>query len=1046
MELSFMKRTLLMTLVCALGIGQVAAGQDGGAERESGSKNHLYLVSNAHLDTQWKWTVRQTIGEFLPNTLQQNFRLFELYPDYVFNFEGAVKYSLMKEYYPQDFEKLKEYVREGRWRISGSSWEASDVIVPSSESFFRNILLGQELYRKEFGVPSKDIMLPDCFGFSANLPTIASHCGLLGFSTQKLGWRYANFHGDSKWPFEFGVWEGIDGSKILAVAHGYKYSWNPDRDFSRDESILKSIDESPIGVAFRYYGTKSSQLQGDRGGSPTPLGVEYVMKSRENSSCFDILPAGSDDIFRDWAHLLDTDVLPSYSGELLMDTHGAGCYTSQARMKRMNRDNELAAGIAEGAAVIADWMGCARYPHYQLSDAWKRFLWHQFHDDLTGTSIPEVYDISRVDEMISLNQFHNVIESSLESISHQMDTRVKGVPVVVFNPVAVKNEDYFNVTLPLGNGITDYIAYDSKGKKVTSEVLRRDESSVTLAVAATSEAMSVEVFDFRGTSAARRTAVPANERTVENAIWKVTVNQRGDICSIVDKRCDRELVRKGDAFSLDIFEHNVSDQWPGWEIYKSTLDSEPVSASEDVRIEMESRNVLRSVLKVTRRYNNTSIVQRIILYNAGPVGRIDIENTIDWKEEGKLMKASFPLGIASEKATYDIGLGNVRRGNNSETAYEVYAHQWADLTAEDGSYGVTILTNGKYGWDKPDNNTLRLTLFHSPSANKDRYVEHRTQDWGEHIVRYSILGHISSLDEAAAAAAADRMAYRKVAVPVSVHAGSMGRNLRMLKVSNPSLMVRCFKKAENGDGFIVRLYESSGSIAEGTVEFASEILSAEKVNGLEEKLEDAEIEGRKLKVRAGAYSPATFRVRLCGNDRRSVRETVSVSLPYDVVAITSDAFTSIGKMDRSWRSYSAETIPDSLLYRGIPFVFGKADFPNALACKGQKIILPQSYSKVCFLAASSDRTRSAEFVSGSITRTFEVPVWTGLTAPLDGTWMLSEAQIACSGSHRHHPSTRNQIYEPTYIYMFEMPVEGSALTLPFDENIRILSMTAVEGE
>ena len=129
------------------------------------------------------------------------------------------------------------------------------------------------------------------------------------------------------------------------------------------------------------------------------------------------------------------------------------------------------------------------------------------------------------------------------------------------------------------------------------------------------------------------------------------------------------------------------------------------------------------------------------------------------------MKASFPLGIASEKATYDIGLGNVRRGNNSETAYEVYAHQWADLTAEDGSYGVTILTNGKYGWDKPDNNTLRLTLFHSPSANKDRYVEHRTQDWGEHIVRYSILGHISSLDEAAAAAAADRMAYRMVAVP-----------------------------------------------------------------------------------------------------------------------------------------------------------------------------------------------------------------------------------------------------------------------------------------
>jgi alpha-mannosidase len=42
--------------------------------------------------------------------------------------------------------------------------------------------------------------------------------------------------------------------------------------------------------------------------------------------------------------------LPEYQGELTMKTHGVGCYTSQAAMKRFNRENELLADAAERAA------------------------------------------------------------------------------------------------------------------------------------------------------------------------------------------------------------------------------------------------------------------------------------------------------------------------------------------------------------------------------------------------------------------------------------------------------------------------------------------------------------------------------------------------------------------------------------------------------------------------------------------------------------------------------------------------------------------------
>jgi len=132
----------------------------------------LYLVSNAHFDTQWHWTVQNSINNYLVNTMKDNFYLIEKYPDYVFNFEGAIKYMWMKEYYPYEYETVKKYIAAGRWNIAGSSLDAIDVQVPSSESQFRNILLGQNFYKTEFNTKSSDIFLPDCFGFGYSLPTI----------------------------------------------------------------------------------------------------------------------------------------------------------------------------------------------------------------------------------------------------------------------------------------------------------------------------------------------------------------------------------------------------------------------------------------------------------------------------------------------------------------------------------------------------------------------------------------------------------------------------------------------------------------------------------------------------------------------------------------------------------------------------------------------------------------------------------------------------------------------------------------------------------
>ena len=106
-----------------------------------------YIVSDAHFDTQWNWDVQTSINEFIPKTLNQNLFLLSHYPDYVFNFEGGIKYSWMKEYYPNEYEMMKKYIKEGCWHVTGSTWDANDANIPSPESFTRNILYGQEFYK-----------------------------------------------------------------------------------------------------------------------------------------------------------------------------------------------------------------------------------------------------------------------------------------------------------------------------------------------------------------------------------------------------------------------------------------------------------------------------------------------------------------------------------------------------------------------------------------------------------------------------------------------------------------------------------------------------------------------------------------------------------------------------------------------------------------------------------------------------------------------------------------------------------------------------------
>lgn len=1041
---------LALAALCFASGGASAQQTDGKSVAPKTYK--AYMVSDAHLDTQWNWDVQTTIREYIPRTLFQNLYLMERFPDYRFSFEGGVVYSWMKEYYPMHYERMKTYIASGQWHIAGASWDANDPNMPSAESFFRNILLGQEFYKKEFGVRSTDIFLPDCFGFGYTLPTIAAHSGLIGMSTQKLSWRNHDFYDapyHKKNPFSWGVWYGIDGSSVIAAFDTGGYNSELPENVQYNERLMERAAHGYDNTCFRYYAGGGEGV-GDKGNSGTVTTCRRLTKAiNDPNAPIEIISATSDDLFK--AYLGRKAELPSFDGELLMDVHATGCYTSQTAMKYYNRRNEELTGAAERASVAADWLGALAYDQRKLTEIWQRFIWHQFHDDLTGTSIPEAYTWSWNDELIALRQGGDVMNSAVGALSYSLDTRVKGTPVVVYNAVTYPVKAVVEAEIPLAAKAKGVAVYGPDGRRVAAQILSREGDKAVIAFAADVKSVGYAVYDVRPASPARSSALKVNGNTIENAVYKVTLDRNGDIASLVDKRYGRELVEQGKAFRLAIFEGNPSNEWPAWEVLKEVVDKTPRAVTDNVSVSVGEEGPVRASLKVERTYGDSKFTQYITLTDGAQDDRIDIRTTVDWNSRNTLLKAEFPMSVSNAKAAYDLGIGFIERGNNTATAYEVPALKWADLTDADGSYGISVLNDCKYGWDKPADNTLRLTLLHTPSTEK-RYAHQRTLDHGVHHYTYSIVGHTGARTEDALVAG-EALNMPLVAFVAPKHAGHLGRTFSMLAASTPQIGVRALKAAEDGDGYIVRCYETTGNPVEGArITFPAAIVSAEECNGIEERIGDAAFEGRSLVVSAGKFAPKTYRVRLAEPAVRSTLaiDNAPVKLDYDITAYTTDEFFTYYTIDKALGSFAAELIPATVECDGVTFAMGEANTDDAVLCNGQTVALPadRTYTKLYVLASAVEEPRTAEFRVGDRTYEAEVPLWKGFY----GQWgwygnsegFMQRAKIGYLGTHRHQTDLGNVPYGFSYMYLltFDIPEGATTVTLPKDKKVLVYAMTA----
>ncbi|MDR3711115.1 MAG: alpha-mannosidase [Capsulimonadaceae bacterium] len=767
----------------------------------------MRAVGHAHIDTAWLWPLAHTRKK-VGRTFSTQVTLGERYKDlgYVFTCSQPQQYAYLKEDYPEVFERVKNAIDNGSWETVGGMWVEADCNIASGEALVRQFLYGQRFLKREFGDKAKNevVWLPDVFGYTASFPQIIKKAGMKYFMTIKIYWSQIN-----KPLYQTFDWEGIDGTTVLT-------HFSPGGDYN---ATMEPEQISRFWGAYNEKKITDTGLyifgHGDGGGGPTRKMLENARRLQNFPNSPRIQNTTAQAFFEELEKQVEGNpMLPRWVGELYLELH-RGTYTSQGRNKRGNRQSEIALQTAEQLASLALVTTGASYPHDAIDRAWELTLLNQFHDIIPGSSIHAVYEDSDRDYARILSAAGETSSSALGAIAGAIDAAPGSV--VVYNPLSWKRDDYAALPRSLG----------ASGQKVTGI----DGEALTLVHAAATQPLGYSVLAGEPSHSSDG-EISVTAASLENRFFRIAFDENSEIVSIFDKNSNREVVDKSSyckGNSLLMFEDKPMN-WDAWDVDIFYQDKVyPLTEVESVAV--IEKGPLRGTIEVVRKFGRGStITQRISVWRDLP--RIDFDTLVDWQERQMMLKAAFPVLVHASSATYDIQFGNVVRPTHWNTTwdwarFEVCAHKWADLSeGGEGGYGVSLLSDCKYGWDIKGN-VMRLTLLKGPVAPDP------DADLGMHRFTYSLYPHAGDWR----AAQTVRRAY-ELNVPIKAAkvtaCGNLPSSLSLVHAEQENLVIETLKKAEDENALIVRFYEAYGRRGTGALSFCGDVASACEVNLMEE--------------------------------------------------------------------------------------------------------------------------------------------------------------------------------------------------------------------
>ena len=811
----------------------------------------LHLICNAHLDPVWLWEWEEGAAEAIA-TFRCAADFCEEFDGFIFNHNEVTLYRWVEEYEPVLFQRIQRLVSEGEWHVMGGWYLQPDCNMPSGESFVRQILIGKRYFREKFGVEPSTAINFDPFGHNRGLVQILRKAGYDSY----LFCRPAQ--NDCPLPSDDFTWVGFDGSEITGHRASTFYNSPLGKAREKVENWMKSNPDKPVGLVL--WGV------GNHGGGPSRVDLQRLAELKSECAEFEILHSTPEAYFRELR--ASGTPLPRHENDI--NPWGPGCYTSQVRMKQKHRLLENMLYQTEKMASTAALQGLLEYPREEMREALRDLLVAEFHDILPGSSVQPVEDngLRLMDHAIEI--LSRVRARTFFTLaSGQPKPREGEIPIMVYNPhpfpvrAVIECEfqlpdsqwgEQFTVPIVQQNGVALPCQVEQELGYVSLDWRKR---AVFLAELAPFQMnrfdCALEVLPARPKPKLKKEHRIFNFKTDALAI---AVNAKTGLIDIF--AVDGFTYLKPEAFKLLVIADNEDPWETRHQSFRNMIGAfKLMSRAESARISGVSGKSLdpvrviedgavRTVIEAVFRYGDSFAIVHYKLPKQGT--EVEIAVRVHWNEKSKFLKLSVPTVFEDAACPGQVAFGVQ---TFPTTGRELAAQKWVAVVSEKDAKAVTCINAGSYGSDCAEGE-LRLSLLRSPAysahpigdrplVRQDRYSPRIDQ--GERLFRF----WVNAGPRTKRLESVDREALvhneRPFALPFYPSGAGDAPKAGVL-LSDDVIQLAAFKKAEESEDYILRLFEPTGTKRTTT-------LSAPCL-GLERRIEMNPFEIKTLRLRPGS--------------------------------------------------------------------------------------------------------------------------------------------------------------------------------------------------
>jgi alpha-mannosidase len=807
--------------------------------------------------------------------------------------------------------KLAEYIREGRIEVTALFGNEISGLCGHEELI--RLMYPSFRLKRLFGGEIISAGITDIPGLSWGLPTVLSGAGVPYFFAglaDYFQWGRSDIH--TFWdeasilrhgrPDAF-RWEGPDGQSILVYySGGYGFLGGVIGPRSYEE-VLKSLPGklaeiekkgSPLSVV-RYIHNGVDNY-------PPNLEISRIVREWNEKWAYPRLWVATNAMFfRELEKRCGTP--RTFRGEIPHTDYAVGAI-STAKETSTNRRTHDVLSAAEKFATVASLAGGADYPAERIREAYDCMMLYDEHT--WGRSYPtgEIQDLAWHEKSHYSYRAAGLAASMLdegpEAIARKIDLGTDDPCLVVFNALSFPRTDVVRVSRFDSKAAFDLVDEET-GHKVAWQLVKIEGPLDPVPYAAQRHARGqFEPHDLvdlvfvaenvpplghktyrlaprkGGEEAAFERGVAVTEDGLESRFFKVALDPKtGAVESIYDKELAKELVDREAP-------HGLNEPVVRW------VQSGKVETGGEARIRKGAAGPVYGSLRVERAVPGCpEVIQEIILYDT--LKRIDFVDRI-LKDSTPLLEVyvAFPFKIEKPQFAFEasdsviVPLRDQFPGSNSN--YYSVQH-WADVS--DGDSGVALspvdshllefgglwpcyVSQAHHGVTPPDFGRKfvgpeEMVTGHLYSFIMDTNFRTNFQpvQQADMLFRYSVTTHRGTWKEGRPRDFGWAAASPLIAVPVKGNeGGALPKAMSFCTVDASNVLVLTVKKAEDGEGIIIRLIETEGREAKATVTFPHVTISkATRTNLVEEDAAAIPASPQSLQVDVKPFGIATVRVR-----------------------------------------------------------------------------------------------------------------------------------------------------------------------------------------